>query len=81
MTPTPEQVAQWAREAGDHAADVCDDNRFADYETVRDNYLVTRAMAAQAEDDAKLCDRFAQRDMHPAECAAAIRRHAPKVTT
>ena len=33
-----------------------------------------RAVRAQAlEDAAKVCDRFAERGMHPAECAAAIR--------
>lgn len=29
--------------------------------------------AAEREAYAALCDRFARRDMHPAECAAAIR--------
>jgi hypothetical protein len=29
--------------------------------------------AATLERAASLCDRFAARDMHPAECAAAIR--------
>jgi len=29
--------------------------------------------AAKREEFAKLCDRFAERNMHPAECAAAIR--------
>ena len=29
--------------------------------------------ATQREECAALCDRFALRDMHPAECAAAIR--------
>ena len=29
--------------------------------------------ATQREERAALCDRFALRDMHPAECAAAIR--------
>ena len=29
--------------------------------------------AAEREESAALCDRFALRDMHPAECAAAIR--------
>jgi len=33
-----------------------------------------RAVRAQTlEDAAKVCDRFAERGMHPAECAAAIR--------
>ena len=35
--------------------------------------LVGRAVAAEREACAALCDRFALRDMHPAECAAAIR--------
>ena len=30
--------------------------------------------AAEREECAALCDRFALRDMHPAECAAAIRK-------
>ena len=29
--------------------------------------------AEQRELDARICDRFAARDMHPAECAGAIR--------
>jgi hypothetical protein len=29
--------------------------------------------AEQREADAALCNRFAEREMHPAECAAAIR--------
>ena len=35
--------------------------------------LVGRAVAAEREACAALCDRFALLDMHPAECAAAIR--------
>ena len=30
--------------------------------------------ATEREECAALCDRFALRDMHPAECAAAIRK-------
>ena len=30
-------------------------------------------VAAESEACAAICDRFALRDMHPAECAAAIR--------
>ena len=35
--------------------------------------FATLVAAAQREACAALCDRFALRDMHPAECAAAIR--------
>ena len=31
------------------------------------------SQAVTREECAALCDRFAERDMHPAECAAAIR--------
>ncbi|MES3011972.1 MAG: hypothetical protein V4738_14380 [Pseudomonadota bacterium] len=92
MTPTPEQVAQWAREAdcgfgvdggamGESVVGIAALTR-----------LVTRAMAEQAEADAKLCDENAQRSVRqlgsgawapaPADSyAAAIRTNAPKVTT
>lgn len=35
--------------------------------------LFVQAKDAQRESDAKLCDRFAAREMHPSECASAIR--------
>lgn len=88
MTPTPEQVAQWAREAS---------KRYEDYPlkvgewhlTPADLHrLVTRAMAEQAEADAKLCEREAKAWPYPSHgnaaasiVAAAIRANAPKVTT
>lgn len=48
MTPTPEQVAVWAREAG-----VGEFNDMNLYEQMALYKLVTRAMAEQAEADAK----------------------------
>jgi hypothetical protein len=33
-------------------------------------------VAREREECAELCDRFAARNMHPAECAAAIRNQA-----
>lgn len=35
--------------------------------------LVGRAIAVEREECAAICDRFALRNMHPAECAGAIR--------
>ena len=35
-----------------------------------------RADGYEREACAAICDRFAERDMHPAECAAAIRARA-----
>ena len=41
-------------------------------------YVVARATARERDECAALCDRFALRDMHPAECAAAIRARGEK---
>ena len=35
--------------------------------------LAARVASAERDECAGICDRFALRDMHPAECAAAIR--------
>ena len=43
----------------------------ADFETARARMMTSAATEREA--CAALCDRFALRDMHPAECAAAIR--------
>ena len=45
-----------------------------------DRLLRFAALVASAEREAcaALCDRFALRDMHPAECAAAIRARGEK---
>jgi len=45
-----------------------------------DRLLRLAALVASAEREAcaALCDRFALRDMHPAECAAAIRARGEK---
>lgn len=34
---------------------------------------IAAAVAAERRECAELCDRFAAREMHPAECASAIR--------
>lgn len=81
MNPTPEQVAQWAREAGvfrSEASEICGMWPVTEAELTR---LVTRAMAAQAEADAKLCDSLEFEFRPGVNCAAAIRANAPKVTT
>lgn len=88
MNPTPEQVAQWAREAGM----TLDGRTVSDYDLQKYMVFVTRAMAEQAEVDAKLCDakvggEFATGKVDHNEmgwtqaCAAAIRANAPKVMT
>lgn len=83
MTPTPEQVAQWAREAG--GAEFAGMVLRCWPEQLR--RLVTRAMAEQAEADAKLCGaRKAQSRNSLVRSgievvAGDIRASAPKVTT
>lgn len=37
------------------------------------NAYAAACRAAALEEAAGICDRFAEREMHPAECAAAIR--------
>ena len=39
--------------------------------------IVAAEVAKEREKCAALCDRFAARDMHPAECAADIRAGSP----
>ena len=39
---------------------------------------IEAAVLAEREACAAICDRFAERDMHPAECAAAIRARSEK---
>lgn len=84
MNPTPEQVAQWAREAG-----VVIDGNQSGFDDL--HRLVTRAMAEQAEADAKLCDAKVDAEYSTGKvdhneigwtqsCAAAIRANASKVT-
>lgn len=103
MNPTPEQVAQWAREAGlqdfGHGFSSfrpCD-NSIVGGEFVRPTMadlhrLVTRAMAEQAEFDAKLCAEKVDAEYATGKvdhnemawtqaCAIVIRANAPKVTT
>lgn len=74
MNPTPEQAAQWAREAGiPEIVQATNPPAFL--------RLVTRAMAEKAEADAKLCDSLEYEFRSGANCATAIRASAPKVTT
>lgn len=76
MNPTPEQVAQWAREAG-----LLVPLQISDFTGIL-HRLVTRAMAEQAEADAKTADGYVCAVGDEAYCiAAAIRANAPKVTT
>lgn len=78
MNPTPEQVAQWAHEAGFNWPEIS-------VTTIeqRLHRLVARAMAEQAEADAKLCGAaFKEHGVHSNFiCATDIRANAPKVTT
>ena len=93
MTPTPEQVEKWALEEATAMGSM---SMFATLQEWRDHLryrLVTRAMAEQAEADAKLCESGVD-TAHPtvpniimpkfgasSHLAAAIRANAPKVTT
>ncbi|MES3011974.1 MAG: hypothetical protein V4738_14390 [Pseudomonadota bacterium] len=90
MTPTPEQVAQWAHEADKHAAHKA--RGMVEFYKLRDAHLVTRAMAERAEDDAKVAETtriqtymtesYIRQVAEARESiAAAIRANAPKVTT
>lgn len=68
MTPTPEQVAQWAEECATEVVDYdvlgkpITDAGALIWSVYRPLLirLVTRAMAEQAEADAKLCDELAE---------------------
>ena len=65
-----DNIIQMAREAG--ISDV-----YFDFQMVSPEDLArfaTLVAAARREECAALCDRFAVRDMHPAECASAIRK-------
>lgn len=95
MNPTPEQVAQWAEECATEVVDYdvlgkpITDAGALIWSVYRPLLIriVTRAMAEQAEADAKLCESQLERwtDARAryitGECAAAIRANAPKVTT
>lgn len=48
----------------------------ADFETAHARMMTSAAVEREA--CAAICDRFALRDMHPAECAAAIRARGEK---
>lgn len=77
MTPTPEQVAQWAREAGAMEYPQFKAKPMVQLSAEQLHRLVTRAMAEQAEADASAV-RFAD---NGTEAAEIIRANAPKVTT
>lgn len=88
MNPTPEQVAQWAREAGAYQyGGSAPDRIFTFYSFSQIIQFVALAMAEQAEKDAKVCDEKSDASnliyagAAAAHCAAAIRANAPKVTT
>ena len=55
----------------DRAAAKRDAGLRADFETAHARMMTSAEREREA--CAALCDRFARRDMHPAECAAAIR--------
>ncbi len=76
MTPTPEQVAQWAREAGDGRMDSRGRVTFT-FDSYGVERFATLACAWQAEQD---IDTVA---FHggSVEIEAAIRANAPKGTT
>lgn len=46
-----------------------------DYDTFMNGYMLGQdaARVAARDECAAICDRFAARDMHPSECAGAIR--------
>ena len=67
---TRDDIIRMAREAGFDEWEGTDDVGFL---AVIERFA-TIVAAAQREECAELCDRFAVRDMHPAECAAAIRK-------
>lgn len=62
-----EQVIQWARESGLIGPNdwLIDGNKIEAFAAL--------VAAHEREEDAKLCERFGLREMHPYECAAAIR--------
>lgn len=76
MNPTPEQVAQWAREAGLPVSDTFGPMVGACPVGDLLQIICTRAMAEQAEADAN----FADLAPTSRQAAAAIRANAPKVT-
>ncbi len=86
MNPTPEQVAQWAREAGDLADEKlgCKGEFHPDWHEVKEQFFATRACAWQAEQDAVLCESRATPGTGSVAilngAADAIRANAPKLT-
>ncbi len=91
MSPTPEQVAQWAREAGFFLYDLTETHGEKVIESDdKDQHaqlqrFATLACAWQAEQDAAICDAL---EIALAKtirvgayaCATDIRANAPKVT-
>lgn len=82
VTPTPEQIAQWAMEHGELIFGTKSKESWVFPKQALEN-LVARAMAEQAEQDAKVCDRLWEQGVpgHAGDAASAIRANAPKVTT
>ena len=91
MTPTPEQIEQWAQEAAEEAMQKGQYHSHA--AEIFNTQLALRAMAAQAEADAVLCANEARMHGHQdrngrsahldyakvaSTCADAILANAPK---
>ena len=73
---TQDEIIRMAREAGfpfnKYGLLQCDDGGEIDAADILKRFAALVA-AAEREACAGICDRFAERHMHPAECAAAIR--------
>ena len=73
---TQDEIIRMAREAGfpfnKYGLLQCDDGGEIDVADILKRFAALVA-AAEREACAGICDRFAERHMHPAECAAAIR--------
>ena len=68
---THDEIIAMAREADIYADKQTVDPY--DRRQIRDERFAALVAAAERGECACICDRFAERNMHPAECAAAIR--------
>ena len=67
--PMPEPISSWYDDIDNTEHDLITTTQAESYADAR----VREAL----EDSAALCDRFAERGMHPTECAGAIRAMIP----